>query len=72
MINTVQKLNTFREQIVLPDLFRILQTTASEVGSKISIRLLQLQTELQTERSNFDIKFKRGTDVLKILGLQKK
>lgn len=65
LINTVQELNTFREQKVLPDLFRILRATASEVGSKISIRLLKLQTELQTERSNFDIKFKRGTDALR-------
>ena len=65
LINTVQELNTFREQKVLPDLFRILRATASEVGSKISIRLLKLQTELQTERSNFDIKFKRGTDTLR-------
>lgn len=60
--HTVKETNTFREQKLLPDQFRILRATGTGVQSKLLLRNLALQRELDEERINFNKKLNERVD----------
>jgi len=64
LTEVINELETFREQKLLPDQFRILRSTATGVRSKLSVEISNLKKEIDKQKSNIDKIVKNKTDYL--------
>ena len=64
LTEVINELETFREQKLLPDQFRILRSTATGVRSKLSIEISNLKKEIDKQKSSIDKAVKYKTDYL--------
>lgn len=61
---TVNNLNSFKDQRLFPDQFRILRSTATGVRNKLTIQIQQLQKDLASEQKSVERKVRQETALL--------
>ena len=61
---TVNNLNSFKDQRLFPDQFRILRATATGVRNKLTIQIQQLQKDLASEQKSVERKVRQETALL--------